>query len=478
MNGSNLIVRLEMDTDRAVFGAIATAIGAAGGDIVAIDVIRPGQKSTRDLTIRSDAGQEAIAAAIRSVDGVRIVNISDQTLLIHLGGKLEVTPRIKIRTRDDLSRVYTPGVAKVCMAIHEDPASAFSLTIKRNTVAVVSDGSAVLGLGNIGPAAAMPVMEGKAMLFKELADVDAFPICLDTQDSDAIVEIVRSLAPGFGGINLEDISSPRCFEIERRLQELLDIPVFHDDQHGTAVVLIASLMNAAKCVGKRMDSLRVVVCGIGAAGMSIVRMLHSAGVPSVVAVDREGILSADREYANPAWQWCAQHTNPERRTGGLTEAIAGADVFIGVSGPGVLNVDQVKSMAADPIVFAMANPEPEIRPDLIQGIAAVIGTGRSDYPNQINNVLCFPGIFRGALDCRASRITEGMKLAAAKAIAAVVTDEQLSSEYIVPSVFNAAVVENVRKAVVEAAYADKVARRQDKRSLSDDDKASHAENGI
>ncbi|MDI4644781.1 NAD-dependent malic enzyme [Cohnella hashimotonis] len=478
MNGSNLIVRLEMDTDRAVFGAIATAIGAAGGDIVAIDVIRPGQKSIRDLTIRSDAGQEAIASAIRSVDGVRIVNISDQTLLIHLGGKLEVTPRIKIRTRDDLSRVYTPGVAKVCMAIHEDPASAFSLTIKRNTVAVVSDGSAVLGLGNIGPAAAMPVMEGKAMLFKELAGVDAFPICLDTQDSDAIVEIVRSLAPGFGGINLEDISSPRCFEIERRLQELLDIPVFHDDQHGTAVVLIASLMNAAKCVGKRMDTLRVVVCGIGAAGMSIVRMLHSAGVPSVVAVDREGILSADREYANPAWQWCAQHTNPEGRTGGLTEAIAGADVFIGVSGPGVLNVDQVKSMAADPIVFAMANPEPEIRPDLIQGIAAVIGTGRSDYPNQINNVLCFPGIFRGALDCRASRITEGMKLAAAKAIAAVVTDEQLSSEYIVPSVFNADVVENVRKAVIEAAYADKVARRQVKRSLGDEDKTSHAEHGI
>lgn len=459
MNGSNLIVRLEMDTDRAVFGSIATAVGAAGGDIVAIDVIRPGQKSIRDLTIRSDAGEDAIAAAIRGVDGVRIVNISDQTLLLHLGGKLEVAPRIKIRTRDDLSRVYTPGVAKVCMAIHDDPASAFSLTIKRNTVAVVSDGSAVLGLGNIGPAAAMPVMEGKAMLFKELADVDAFPICLDTQDADAIVEIVRSMAPGFGGINLEDISSPRCFEIERRLQELLDIPVFHDDQHGTAVVLIAALMNALKIVGKPMESLRVVVCGIGAAGMSIVRMLHSAGVPTVIAVDREGILCGDREYANPAWQWCALHTNPEGRRGGLTEALAGADVFIGVSGPGVLKADQVRSMAADPIVFAMANPEPEIRPELIQGIAAVIGTGRSDYPNQINNVLCFPGIFRGALDCRASRITEGMKLAAAKAIASVVTDEQLSSEYIVPSVFNSAVVENVKKAVIEAAYADKVARR-------------------
>lgn len=475
MDGSNLIVRLEMDTDRAVFGAIATAVGAAGGDIVAIDVIRPGQKSIRDLTIRSDAGQDAIAAAIRAVEGVRIVNVSDQTLLLHLGGKLEVTPRIKIRTRDDLSRVYTPGVAKVCMAIHEDPASAFSLTIKRNTVAVVSDGTAVLGLGNIGPAAAMPVMEGKAMLFKELAGVDAFPICLDTQDPDAIIEIVRSIAPTFGGINLEDISSPRCFEIERRLQELLDIPVFHDDQHGTAVVLIAALMNAVKCVDKRMDELRVVVCGIGAAGMSIVRMLHSAGVPTVVAVDREGILSADREYANPAWQWCAQHTNPEGRTGGLTEALAGADVFIGVSGPGVLKVEQVQSMASDPIVFAMANPEPEIRPELIQGIAAVIGTGRSDYPNQINNVLCFPGIFRGALDCRASRITEGMKLAAAKAIAAVVTDDQLSSEYIVPSVFNSAVVESVRKAVIEAAYADKVARRKDKRNLGDDDKAAHAE---
>ncbi|MCC3377546.1 NAD-dependent malic enzyme [Cohnella sp. REN36] len=468
MDGSNLIVRLEMEADRALFGTIATAVGAAGGDIVAIDVIRAGQRSIRDLTIRAEASMEAIVEAIRKVPGVRVVNVSDQTLLLHLGGKLEVTPRIKIRTRDDLSRVYTPGVAKVCMAIHEDPASAFSLTIKRNTVAVVSDGTAVLGLGNIGPAAAMPVMEGKAMLFKELAGVDAFPICLDTQDPDAIVEIVRALAPAFGGINLEDISSPRCFEIERRLQELLDIPVFHDDQHGTAVVLIAALMNAAKCVGKKLADMRVVVCGIGAAGMAIVKMLHTAGVPVVLAVDRAGILSRKTTYDNVAWQWCSENTNPEGIEGGLEEALRRADAFIGVSGPGVLKQEYVRGMAADPIVFAMANPEPEIRPELLEGIAAVVGTGRSDYPNQINNVLCFPGIFRGALDCRASRITEGMKLAAARAIAAVVTDQQLNPEYIVPSVFNADVVESVRRAVVSAAYADRVARRVDKREPADE----------
>ncbi len=460
--GGNLIVRLAMEFDPASFGRLLTAIGSVGGDIVAIDVIRPGKRGIRDLTIRTaDVAPDAIVEAIRSVPGAAVVNVSDQTLLLHLGGKLEVTPRMKIRNRDDLSRVYTPGVAKVCLAIHADPLSAFSLTIKRNTVAVVSDGTAVLGLGNIGPAAAMPVMEGKAMLFKEFAGVDAFPICLDTQDPDAIVDTVSRIAPAFGGINLEDISSPRCFEIERRLQERLDIPVFHDDQHGTAVVLLAALMNAAKCVGKSLAKLRVVVCGIGAAGSAIVRMLHAAGIADLFAVDRDGILSRDREYANEAWQWCAEHSNPGKLRGGLEAALIGADAFVGVSGPGVLKPEHVRLMGEKPIVFALANPTPEIEPESLEGIAAVVGTGRSDYPNQINNVLCFPGMFRGALDCRASRVTEGMKMAAAKAIASVIADHELTADYIVPSVFNPAVVEGVRRAVIRAAYKDGVARRRD-----------------
>ncbi|MFD0671414.1 NAD-dependent malic enzyme [Cohnella sp. GCM10027633] len=462
--GGNLIVRLEMAFDPASFGRLVEAIGAAGGDLVAIDVIRAGKLGVRDLTIRTaEASPEGIVASIKRIPGANVVNVSDQTLLLHLGGKLEVAPRIRIRTRDDLSRVYTPGVAKVCLAIHEDPQAAYSLTIKRNTVAVVSDGSAVLGLGNIGPAAAMPVMEGKAMLFKEMAGVDAFPLCLDTQETDAIVDTVVRLAPGFGGINLEDISSPRCFEIERRLQEKLDIPVFHDDQHGTAVVVLAALMNAAKVVGKPLAGLRVVVCGIGAAGVAIVKMLHAAGIRELYAVDRNGLLTRDDRYDNEAWQWCAEHSNPAGRVGGMAEALAGADAFIGVSGPGALQEAHVRAMANDPIVFALANPTPEIDPESLSGIAAVVGTGRSDYPNQINNVLCFPGMFRGALDCRASRITEGMKLAAAKAIADVVSEHERTADYIVPSVFNPGVVEGVRRAVVRAAYEDGVARKRDRR---------------
>ncbi len=462
--GGNLIVRLEMEFGPEASGRLMTAIGSAGGDVVAIDVIRAGRRGIRDFTIRvADASPEAIVEAIRRVDGAFVAKVSDQTLLLHLGGKLEVTPRIKIRTRDDLSRVYTPGVAGVCLAIRADPASVHSLTIKRNTVAVVSDGTAVLGLGNIGPAAALPVMEGKAMLFKELGGVDAFPICLDTQETDEIVDTVARIAPAFGGINLEDISSPRCFEIERRLQERLDVPVFHDDQHGTAVVLLAALMNAAKCVGKPVAGLRVVVCGIGAAGTAIVHMLHAAGVSAVYAVDRPGILARDRVYDNESWNRCARLGNPDGRSGGLTEALDGADVFVGVSGPGVLRPEHVRSMAERPIVFALANPTPEISPERLEGVAAVVGTGRSDYPNQINNVLCFPGMFRGALDCRASRITEGMKLAAARAIAAVVADDELAADYIVPGVFNPAVAESVRRAVVRAAYSDGVARRREVR---------------
>jgi malate dehydrogenase (oxaloacetate-decarboxylating) len=456
-----------MQKDRVTFGKIATAIGDGGGDIVAVDVSHVTKTTTiRDITVHvSDTSQtDAIVTKLGSLDGVKVINVSDQTFLVHLGGKIEVSPKMPIKNRDDLSRVYTPGVARVCMAIHDDPAKAYSLTIKRNTVAVVSDGTAVLGLGNIGPEAAMPVMEGKAMLFKQMAGVDAFPVCLDTQDTEEIIRTVKAIAPAFGGINLEDIASPRCFEIEERLIAELDIPVFHDDQHGTAVVLLAGLLNAVKVVGKRLADCKVVVCGIGAAGIACTKMLLAAGVTNIVGVDRAGAIVSGETYANSAWTWYAEHTNPNRKEGRLSDVIAGADVFIGLSGPKVLSVEDVKRMAADPIVFAMANPTPEITPEEAEPYVRVMATGRSDYPNQINNVLCFPGIFRGALDCRASRINEEMKLAAAQAIASVVREGELNEYYIIPSVFNANVVELVREAVIQAAVASGVARRVRARS--------------
>lgn len=459
---TSVILRLEIHKERMTFGQIATAIGDAGGDIVAIDVNRASRTTTvRDITVNvTDTGMsDAIVEKLNGLPGVKVINVSDQTFLMHLGGKIETNPKMPIKNRDDLSRVYTPGVARVCMAIHEDPSKAYSLTIKRNTVAVVSDGTAVLGLGNIGPEAAMPVMEGKAMLFKQMAGVDAFPICLNTQDTEEIIRAVKAIAPAFGGINLEDISSPRCFEIEERLIRELDIPVFHDDQHGTAVVLLAGLLNAVKVVNKRLEDCKVVVCGIGAAGIACTKMLLAAGVTNIIGVDRAGAIVGGQAYDNPAWRWYAEHTNPHRVSGRLSDVIVGADVFIGLSGPKVLSVDDVKSMAADPIVFAMANPTPEITPEEAEPYVRVMATGRSDYPNQINNVLCFPGIFRGALDCRASRITEEMKLAAAQAIASVVREDELNEYYIIPSVFNQHVVERVREAVFHAAVASGVARR-------------------
>ncbi|TBL81789.1 NAD-dependent malic enzyme [Paenibacillus thalictri] len=459
---TSIILRLEMEKQAVSFGKIATAINEAGGDVIAIDVSQSGKTTTvRDITVHMNdqSRTDALVEKIGALPGVKVINVSDQTFLMHLGGKIETTPKMPIKNRDDLSRVYTPGVARVCMAIHEDPSKAFSLTIKRNTVAVVSDGSAVLGLGNIGPEAAMPVMEGKAMLFKQMAGVDAFPICLDTQDTEEIIRTVKALAPTFGGINLEDISSPRCFEIEERLIEELDIPVFHDDQHGTAVVILAGLLNALKIVKKQLENIKVVVCGIGAAGIACTKILQAANVTNIVGVDREGAIVPGKDYANPAWAWYAEHTNPNRESGALSNVIIGADVFIGLSGPGVLKVPDVRSMARDPIVFAMANPTPEIAPEDAEPYVRVMATGRSDYPNQINNVLCFPGIFRGVLDCRASKITEEMKLAAAKAIASVVSDEELNESYIMPSVFNQNVVEKVKEAVIDAAYASGVARR-------------------
>ncbi|MFC5449224.1 NAD-dependent malic enzyme [Paenibacillus aestuarii] len=458
---TSMILRIEIDKSLITFGEVATAIHHAGGDLVAMDMIRAGKSViVQDLTVQLNAeDDQQLIRAVNALKGARVVHVSDSTFLAHLGGKIQVTPKTPIKNREDLSRVYTPGVARVCMAIKEDPQKAYTLTAKRNTVAVITDGTAVLGLGDIGPEASMPVMEGKAMLFKQFADVDAFPICLQTKDTEEILQIVKAISPTFGGINLEDISSPRCFEIERRLQEELDIPVFHDDQHGTAVVLLAGLLNALRLVGKSIEQIRVVVCGIGAAGAACIGMLQAAGVRSIIAVDRCGALVPGSAYGNPTLDRIAAITNPERRQGGLSEVIGGADVFIGVSGPGVLKASDLRLMAKDPIVFAMANPEPEIDPELAQPWVRVLATGRSDYPNQINNVLCFPGIFRGALDCRASCINEEMKLAAAGAIASIVMDEELNEQYIIPSIFNDKVVPRVRDAVVEAAVRTGVARR-------------------
>lgn len=462
ITGKSIILRLEIDTKRIRFSDIVAAISDEGGDLVAIDVIQTKQElSIRDLTVNvaDTIHTDRIVDKVKQLEGVVLVNVSDRTFLLHLGGKIETKLKVPIQNRDDLSRVYTPDVARVSLAIHEDERKAYTLTIKRNTVAVVSDGSAVLGLGNVGPYAAMPVMEGKAMLFKQLADVDAFPICLDTQDTEEIIRTIKAIAPAFGGINLEDISSPRCFEIEERLKRELDIPVFHDDQHGTAVVLYAGLISALKLVGKSIDSIKAVVCGVGAAGVACSKILLAAGVKELIGVDRHGVIVAGQRYDNPIWNWYAEHTNPNRVTGSLRDALAGADVFIGLSKGGILKREDVASMAADPIVFAMANPTPEILPEEIEDIAGVVATGRSDYPNQINNVLCFPGMFRGALDCRATTINEEMKLAAAEAIASVIGDEERSKLYIIPSVFNQKVAKLVRDRVVEAAIRTGVARR-------------------
>ncbi|MCL6631904.1 MAG: NAD-dependent malic enzyme [Alicyclobacillus herbarius] len=461
--GNELRLVLRLRIARGVrFSDAYTAMSEAGGDIVAMDVHHVAKEYTvRDVTVsvRSDEDGQRVIQALRDLDGIEIVHASDRTFLVHLGGKIGTHLKVPVKNRDDLSMVYTPGVARVCQAIHQDPSKAFQLTIKRNTIAVVTDGSAVLGLGNIGPRAALPVMEGKAMLFKQFADVDAFPICLDTQDTEEIIRMVKGIAPVFGGINLEDISSPRCFEIEERLRQELDIPVFHDDQHGTAVVMLAGLLNALKIVGKQMADLHVVMSGVGAAGVACTKILLASGVGDVIGCDRSGIIEPGHTYDNPIKQWYAENTNRRGMSGTLADAIRGADVFIGVSGPGVLTVDHLKTMAENPIVFAMANPIPEILPEEAEPYVRVMATGRSDYPNQINNVLCFPGIFRGALDVRAREINEEMKLAAARAIAACVPEEQLNEQYIIPSVFNPHVVESVRKAVAEAAVQTGVARR-------------------
>jgi malate dehydrogenase (oxaloacetate-decarboxylating) len=459
-------LRVEFPHRAGSLGKILTAVGEAGALVGAVDIVRIGdQRTIRDITVnaRDSEHGEQVVKAVDDLPEVKVINVSDRTFLVHLGGKIEVHSKMQLRTRDDLSMVYTPGVARVCRAIAQDPERAFNLTIKRNSVAVVSDGTAVLGLGDIGPKAAMPVMEGKAALFKQFADVDAFPICLDTKDADEIVQTVKNIAPAFGGINLEDISAPRCFEIEERLKEELEIPVFHDDQHGTAVVVLAALINALKIVGKEIEDLRIVINGVGASGVACAKIMLSAGAKNIVGCDSRGIVHEGREGLNPAKEWFAEHTNPEGRTGDLTEAVAGADLFLGLSVPDVLTVEDLNKMNEDPIIFAMANPDPEIRPEVAMGHARIMATGRSDYPNQINNVLCFPGIFRGALDVRAREIDEAMKLAAAEAMAGVISEEELSEDYIIPSVFDERVAPAVAEAVAEKAKESGMARRVQER---------------
>ena len=447
-------LRVHLADQPGSFAALAAAIASAGGSLGAIDLVRVERTTkVRDVTVLAADGAhlDRIVGAVREVPGVTVEHVSDRTFLLHLGGKIEVTPKAPLKTRDDLSMAYTPGVARVSAAIAAEPEDAWNLTIKQNSVAVVTDGTAVLGLGNVGPEAALPVMEGKAMLFKEFGGVDAWPICLATTDTDQIVDAVAAIAPGFGGINLEDISAPRCFEIERRLQERLDIPVFHDDQHGTAVAVLAALLNALRVVGKRIEDVHVVLTGVGAAGVATSRMLLHAGVTDLVGCDMDGALYAGMSGLDPVRAAYAEDTNPRRLRCSADEALLGADVYIGVSGPGAVSVDAIRTMADGAIVFAMANPMPEVVPEEIDGDVAVIATGRSDYPNQINNVLAFPGIFRGALDVRARRIDEPMKLAAAHAIAAVVNADELSADYVVPSVFNRDVAPAVAAAVSAAA---------------------------
>ncbi len=458
----SFVMRLEIPQKVGMLSKAMRAISGAGGDLAGIDIVQATNHiMVRDITISAtdEFHADAIIQKVQEVTELKIISVNDRTFMMHQGGKISVNGKFPITTRDQLSMAYTPGVGRVCLAIAEDKSKVFTLTVKGNLVAIVTDGSAVLGLGNIGPEAAMPVMEGKAMLFKEFGGVDAVPICLATQDTEQIIQTVKNLAPSFGGINLEDISAPRCFEIEERLIEELDIPVMHDDQHGTAVVVLAALLNALKFTGKPIDQIKLVVVGLGAAGTACAKIIAVAGCRNIVGVDLEGAIYRDKPgKLTSSMQWFAEHTNPNQERGSLSEVIQGADVFLGVSGPGVLKPEYLSKMNSRAIVFALANPTPEIMPEDAVPYVEVIATGRSDYPNQINNLLSFPGIFRGALDCHARRINDTMKVAAARAIQEIVSDEELSSEYIIPSVFDKRVGPAVAKAVIEAAHESGVAR--------------------
>lgn len=459
----SITLRLEIVNRIGMFGKIATAIGDAGGDIGAVDIVRTGKGIiVRDITVdaRDEAHEKELVESIKKLEGIKILHVSDRTFLLHRSGKIEIHNKVPVKNRNDLSMVYTPGVARVCMAIHHDREKAYRFTLKRNSVAIVTDGSAVLGLGDIGPEAAMPVMEGKAMLFKEFANIDAFPIALSTRDPEDIIKTVKYISPAFGGINLEDISAPRCFEIEDRLKKELDIPVFHDDQHGTAVVILAGLINAVKLARKDLKKLKVAISGSGAAGTACCKILLNVGVKDIITCDRAGaIYKGRKENMTPMKEWLAEHTNPGMLKGSLSDAMAGADIFIGVSAPNLITVADIKKMAADPVVFALANPEPEIAPEDALPHVRIFATGRSDYPNQINNMLCFPGLFRGLLDVRATMVNYEIKLAVAHAIASTVDEKDLSEDYIVPSIFDRKVVESVSAAVIETAHRTGVARK-------------------
>jgi malate dehydrogenase (oxaloacetate-decarboxylating) len=472
----SIVIRTRLPSRAGAFAQVATMIGNTGAILGAIDLVKveKGMK-VREITVSCiDAAHgERVVDAVREIDGVTVESVLDRTFQMHQGGKIQVNGNIPVKTRDDLSMAYTPGVARICNAIHQDVERAWSLTVKGNMIAVVSDGTAVLGLGDIGPEAAMPVMEGKAMLFKEFAGVDAFPLCLDTTDVDEIVGIVRALAPTFGGINLEDIAAPRCFEIERRLRAELDIPVFHDDQHGTAIVVLAALLNALRVVGKRVEDVRIVITGAGAAGMACANIVLAEGATNVIVCNSKGALYSGRPDLDPERAALAERTNPRHEQGMADELLAGADVYLGLSGPGAVSPAAVRTMASGAVVFAMANPTPEVQPEDVSDHVRIMATGRSDYPNQINNVLAFPGVFRGALDVRATTINEEMKLAAARAIASIVSDDELDAEYIIPSAFNRDVAPAVAEQVAKAAERSGVARRHGPVSIEGTTAPSH-----
>lgn len=458
----NISIRLQLTNRPGTLAGVLAVIAREGGNLGSIDLVSASSTSVvRELMVRMRGRSylEGLIKALEELPDVQVVQVADRVFLRHLGGKIEVNARRDIQDREDLSLVYTPGVALVSESIAREPDLAYRLTMKGNSVAIITDGTAVLGLGDIGPEAALPVMEGKAILFKKFAGINAFPLCLDVHEPGEIVAAVLACAPSFGGINLEDIAAPKCFEIEEELSRRLDIPVFHDDQHGTAIVTVAGLINALRVVDKQMEQVRIVMSGAGAAGVAIAKMLLSAGVKDIVVCDRKGAIARDDAPGVSSKKWLAENTNQSCRHGSLREIIAGADVFIGVSGPGLLNREDILTMSDRPVVFALANPEPEVEPEEICDIAGVIATGRSDYPNQINNALAFPGIFRGALDCHASMINNEMCIAAARALAGIVGEKQLSSEYIIPSVFNTEVAPEVARAVEDAARRTGVARK-------------------
>jgi len=458
---NRITIRVKLSNRPGTLARLIQCMADHQANLGAIDIVKAGAEFlVRDITVdtRGEEHERRLLEAINRLDGIEVIHWSDRVFLAHLGGKIEIRSKAPLTTRDQLSIAYTPGVARVCRAIHEAPEKVYTLTVKRNMVGIVTDGTAVLGLGDIGPEAALPVMEGKAMLFREFAGVNAFPLCLTTRDPDEIVQTVKRVSPVFGGINLEDISAPRCFEIEARLREELDIPVFHDDQHGTAIVVTAALINALKIVGKKPEDLRAVVAGVGAAGTACTEMLLKLGVRRIVGVDRKGAITRDRQDLNPAKRAYAERTNPDQERGSLGELLRGADLFLGLSRPNLVREEDIRRMNRDAIVFALANPEPEIAPEIAARHARIVATGRSDYPNQINNVLCFPGLFRGALDCRAREINDEMKMSAARALAGVIREDLLSEDYIIPSVFDKEVVRRVSRAVMDAAAQTGAAR--------------------